>query len=310
MKESLIYTRDLSFSFGAFEVLHNINMQVPEGSVYGFLGPNGAGKTTMIKIMLGLLKTSENRVYISGYDIAVNPIPVLAKTGAMVESPTVYQHLSGRENVEIIRIMRNLPRKKTEEVLKQAGLEDDSERKAGQYSTGMKQRLAVAIALLGDPDLLILDEPMNGLDPSGIIEIRDFLKRINSEYRTTILLSSHILGEIEKLATHIGIIDKGVLKFQGSIGELQTLMQESNAFIIRTNNNSKALVGLSKRFHAHIIDDTIKVNAAGETEVADAIKLLVETGFDIYHVSTCKSGLEELFLNVLKMEPQYDSKVY
>ncbi|OFY51395.1 MAG: hypothetical protein A2Y87_05525 [Bacteroidetes bacterium RBG_13_46_8] len=301
MKTPLIHTHDLSFAFGTFGVLDKINLSVPEGSIFGFLGPNGAGKTTTIKILLGLLQTSRGKVFIFNQDISHNALPVLARTGAMVETPTVYPHLSGKENVDIVRILRNLPHERTREVLKRVGLWNDAKRPAGQYSTGMKQRLSLAVAILGNPDLLILDEPMNGLDPSGIIEIREFLKEINGNSGTTILLSSHILGEIEKLSTHIGIIDKGGLKFQGTMGELHEVLQESRIISIRTNDCPKAL-GILKDLYRipEANDGCIKVMVRDDADIAAAAKMLIAKGVDVYQISDQKSGLEELFIQILR----------
>ena len=294
MKSPLIHTHDLNFAFGKFRVLNKISLSVPEGSIFGFLGPNGAGKTTTIKILLGLLQTTRGKVFLFDQDISHNALPVLARTGAMVETPTVYPHLSGKENVDIVRILRNLPRERTRAVLDLVGLWDDAKRPAGQYSTGMKQRLALAVALLGNPELLILDEPMNGLDPSGIIEIREFLKKINRHKGTTILLSSHILGEIEKLSTHIGIIDKGDLKFQGTMRELHELLKESRIISIRTNDCTKAFGVLKDQFRIPETNDScLKVMVHDDAEIAAAIKILVGNGIDIFHVSDHQSGLED-----------------
>jgi ABC-2 type transport system ATP-binding protein len=296
----LIHTHDLNFAFGKFRVLNHIDLSVPEGSIYGFLGPNGAGKTTTIKILLGLLQTTRGKVFLFDQDIAQNALPVLARTGAMVETPTVYPHLSGRENVDIVRILRNLPRERTTEVLQRIGLWDDAKRPAGQYSTGMKQRLSLAVALLGNPDLLVLDEPMSGLDPSGIIEIREFLRNINEQSGTTILLSSHILGEIEKLSTHIGIIDKGNLKFQGTMEDLHKFLQVSRIISIRTNDNAKAFGILKDLFRIPDANEAcLKVMIRDDAGIAAAIKILVANGIDVYQISDHQSGLEELFIKVL-----------
>jgi len=300
VQQLLIHTEQLCFSFGTFRVLNKISLAVPPGSIYGFLGPNGAGTTTTIKILLGLLQTVEGKVFLFDHDIARDPLPVLARTGNTVETPTVYQHLSGRENVEVVRILRNLPREKTREVLQQVGLWDDSDRIAGSYSNGMKQRLSLAVALLGNPDLLILDEPMNGLDPSGIIEIREFLKKINEQSGTTILLSSHILGEIEKLATHIGIIDHGILKFQGAMGELHSKIQEFKTIYISTNNNNEAMSIISARdFQVTINGKSLVITVTQDSQVAAVVRLLVGKGIDVYQVQHHRSDLEELFLQVL-----------
>jgi len=300
VKPPLIHTHDLNFAFGKFRVLNKINLSIPEGRIYGFLGPNGAGKTTTIRILLGLLRTTRGKVFLFDQDVSQNALPVLARTGAMVETPTVYPHLSGKENVDIIRILRNLPRERTTEVLQRVGLWNDAKRPAGQYSTGMKQRLSLAVALLGNPDLLILDEPMNGLDPSGIIEIREFLRKINEQSGTTILLSSHILGEIEKLSTHIGIIDRGHLKFQGTMGDLHELLQVSRIISIRTNDSAKAIGILKDQYGIPEANGAcLQLMIRDDAEIAAAVKILVANGIDVYQISDHQSGLEELFIKVL-----------
>jgi ABC-type multidrug transport system ATPase subunit len=262
VKLPLIHTHDLNFAFGTYRVLNKINLSVPEGSIFGFLGPNGAGKTTTIKILLGLLQTTRGKVFLFDQDISHNALHILAKTGTMVETPTVYPHLSGKENVDIVRILRNLPRERTQEVLKRVGLWDD---------------------------------------PSGIIEIREFLRKINGHSGTTILLSSHILGEIEKLSTHIGIIDKGYLKFQGTMGALHELLQESRIISIRTNDCTKAF-GILKDLYRipETNDGCIQVMVRDDAEIAAVVKILVGNGIDVYRVSDHQSGLEELFIHVLR----------
>jgi ABC-2 type transport system ATP-binding protein len=219
----------------------------------------------------------------------------------MVETPSVYQHLSGKENVDIVRIIRKLPQSETREVLQLTGLWEHSKRPAGQYSTGMKQRLALAIALLGRPELLLLDEPMNGLDPSGIVEIREFLRKINAESGVTILLSSHILGEIEKLATHICIIDNGSLKFQGTPDELNNRLNKTSVAEIVTSDNARALKILNAAFSAVSIEEmAVLLNARNEKEIAQAVKMLVEAEISVFQVKTRQTDLERLFLDILK----------
>jgi ABC-type multidrug transport system ATPase subunit len=197
----VINTNGLTFNFGSQTVVKELSLQVPEGSIYGFLGPNGAGKTTTIKLLLNLLQTQEGGIEIFGFDFKTHRTEILSQVGSLIEQPAIYAHLTGRENLINRAILLHLTQA--------------ANKKAGNYSLGMKQRLGIALALLSDPKLLILDEPTNGLDPNGIIEIRELLKKLVSEHKKTVFISSHLLGEIERMATHVGIINNGQLLFQG-----------------------------------------------------------------------------------------------
>lgn len=213
-----IETRDLSYKFaGNAPVLDNINLQVPTGSIYGFIGPNGAGKTTTLKLILGLLKKQNGKIEIFNQEFEQNRIAILQKTGSLIESPSFYGHLTAHENLQLLNKLYKTPEQRIDELLTIVGLENTKKKKAGKFSLGMKQRLSIAIALLPNPSLLILDEPTNGLDPSGIIETRELLKKLNAEQNITIVISSHLLAEIEKLVTHVGIINRGKMLFQGPL---------------------------------------------------------------------------------------------
>ncbi|MBN2482032.1 MAG: ATP-binding cassette domain-containing protein [Bacteroidales bacterium] len=301
MPEPIITTHNLNFSFGRFQALKNINLEVHRNSIFGFLGPNGAGKTTMIKAILGLLKTSRHSIKIFSRELSHHKLSILSRVGAMVESPSLYPALSGFENVEIIRILRGLPRNESQRVLQTVSLSGDARRPVSQYSTGMKQRLALAIALLDKPELLVLDEPMNGLDPSGIIEIREFLLHLNRQFGITIFLSSHILSEIEKLATHIGIIDKGNLKFQGTFDELQMDVMGNRRVFFRTDDDDLASERL--KITGKIIE---KQNhgfyffAADQNDIAEAIRIMVNSQLQVFEAAPESNDLEDLFINIIK----------
>src|ERR1700739_1372105 len=221
----VIDTQGLSFNFGSQTVVKSLSLQVPEGSIYGFLGPNGAGKTTTIKLLLSLLKTQEVRIHVFGQELQSNRIKILSQIGSLIEQPAIYLHLSGRENLLNRALLLKVPEKRVEEMLDLVHLTNAAHKKAGQYSLGMKQRLGIALALLSDPKLLILDEPTNGLDPNGIIEVRELLIRLVTQYKKTVFVSSHLLAEIERMATHVGIINHGELLFQGSIKDLEGISQ-------------------------------------------------------------------------------------
>src|ERR1700712_2350567 len=230
----VISTNNLTFTFGNQTVVKSLSLQVPEGSIYGFLGPNGAGKTTTIKLLLNLLKTQEGSIHIFEKELQSNRIEILSQIGSLIEQPAIYLHLSGKENLLNRALLLQVSEQRVDEMLKLVHLTDAAHKKAGKYSLGMKQRLGIALALLPDPQLLILDEPTNGLDPNGIIEVRELLIRLVTQHNKTVFISSHLLAEGERMATHVGIINFGELLFQGSIGELQALSQP--LVCIETNN--------------------------------------------------------------------------
>jgi len=222
MSKFCLETIRLSHRFaGQDPVLHQLDLRVPEGSVFGFLGPNGAGKTTTLRLVLGLLKKQEGDIRIFGQPFAANRLAILSKIGSLIESPSIYAHLTASENLRVLQKIYRCPVERIDHVLQLTGLGGTGNKKAGRLSLGMKQRLGIAIALLNDPLLLILDEPTNGLDPEGIIEMRQLFRQLNDQ-GVTILISSHLLGEMEKLITHAGIIHKGELLFQGTLDELRS----------------------------------------------------------------------------------------
>jgi len=202
-------------------VLDRIGLRVPAGSIYGFLGPNGAGKTTTLRLVLGLLRKQSGRIEVFGKAFETDRLGILGRTGSLIESPSLYASLTAEENLRVWQKVYRCPEKRIDEVLVLTGLAETGRKRAGRFSLGMKQRLAIAIALLNDPALLILDEPTNGLDPEGIVAMRELFRMLNRERQVTILISSHLLGEMEKLITHAGIIHKGRLLFQGSLEELR-----------------------------------------------------------------------------------------
>jgi ABC-2 type transport system ATP-binding protein len=216
----IIQTHDLHFSYGRQAVLKGINLQVPAASIFGFLGVNGAGKSTTLKILLGLLGAPRNRVFLFGQDMVWHRLSILGRTGALIDGPTFYEHLSARSNLTVIARLLALPSARVARVLELVDLAHVADKPAVTYSTGMKQRLGIAIALLNDPPLLILDEPANGLDPLGILGLRNFLVRLQKEEGKTILLSSHLLDELQKIVTHVAILHEGLIRFQGRVEEL------------------------------------------------------------------------------------------
>jgi len=217
MRAAVIQTRKLTKK----NRVHELDLEVREGEIYGFLGPNGAGKTTTLKMLLGLVKPSAGAIRIFGESLGEKRSAILRQTGSLIESPSYYGHLTGLENLRVVQRLRGLPDRNVEEALRIVRLEKHRDKKAEAYSLGMKQRLGIAMALLAFPRLLILDEPTNGLDPAGMEEIRELIKTLPGRYGMTVLLSSHLLAEIEQIATSVGIINEGRMVFQGSLDSLR-----------------------------------------------------------------------------------------
>lgn len=298
MNNFAIQTIDLSYNFGNQVIIKDLNLNVPKGSIYGFLGPNGAGKTTTIKILLNLLRSPNDTVFIFGKDINTHRIECLKQMGSLVEQSAIYAHLTGKENLRNRALLLGIHKSKCDELLKLVGLSDAANKKAGKYSLGMKQRLGIALALLSDPNLLLLDEPTNGLDPSGIIEIRNLMIELAEKHQKTILVSSHLLAEIEKTATHIGIINKGALLFQGEVSELRNLNKP--ALKIETNNNGFSAQLLSQKGIEILREDngSIYLNYQDKTDIAQINALLVTNDIDVYGIGAESKDLENLFLDI------------
>ena len=294
----VIDTQGLSFNFGSQQVVKSLSLQVPEGSIYGFLGPNGAGKTTTIKLLLNLLKTDQGSIHIFGKELKSNRIPILSQIGSLIEQPAIYGHLSGKENLMNRALLLQVPEKRVDEMLNLVHLSNAANKKAGKYSLGMKQRLGIALALLSDPKLLILDEPTNGLDPNGIIEVRELLIRLVTQYKKTVFVSSHLLGEVERMATHVGIIDRGELLFQGSIGDLQAISQPQVQ--IEVDNTVDAANFLKKQgvSVSDINDDHITVPFESKTQMAEINGLLTRNNYPVYSIHKTQKDLEKLFLDI------------
>jgi len=297
-KAMVISTDNLTFNFGDQTVVKSLSLQVPEGSIYGFLGPNGAGKTTTIKLLMNLLQTQQGSIHIFDQELKSNRIKILSQIGSLIEQPAIYLHMSGRENLLNRALLLQVPEKRVEEMLELVHLTNAAHKKAGQYSLGMKQRLGIALALLSDPKLLILDEPTNGLDPNGIIEIRELLIRLVTKHQKTVFISSHLLGEIERMATHVGIINNGELLFQGSIGELQTLSQPM--IRVETDNTVDAGNLLTRNNYEvnDITDNYFYVPYTSKKQMGELNALLNKNGYLVYSIGKQQKDLEKLFLDI------------
>jgi ABC-type multidrug transport system ATPase subunit len=301
MKELAIETQDLTYHFGKQKVIDNLSLKVEKGSIYGFLGPNGAGKTTTIKVLLNLLKCPAEKVFIFGKDINTNRIASLKRMGALVEQPSIYGHLSGKENLYNRCILLGVQRSRALDMLQLVGLTEAADKKASKYSLGMKQRLGIALALLSDPELLLLDEPTNGLDPNGIIEIRNLMTELVSKHQKTILVSSHLLSEIERTATHVGIINKGKLLFQGTITELQNLNAATlHIQVTPLETASTLLKSAGYVFTVSNDPDSLQLPYVSPEVSGQINTLLVQNGCKVSTICRVKQDLEHLFLDITK----------
>jgi ABC-type multidrug transport system ATPase subunit len=294
----VISTEGLSFNFGNQHVVKSLSLQVPEGSIYGFLGPNGAGKTTTIKLLLNLLKTEEGSIHIFNKELQSNRIPILSQIGSLIEQPAIYLHLSGKENLMNRALLLEVSEQRVDEMLALVHLTDAAHKKAGKYSLGMKQRLGIALALLSDPKLLILDEPTNGLDPNGIIEIRELLIRLVTQHNKTVFISSHLLAEVERMATHVGIIDRGKLLFQGSIKDLEAISQPQVQ--VELDNTVDAANFLKKQgFNVtDINDNNLSVPYTSKEQMGEINTLLNKQGYMVFSIHKIHKDLEKLFLDI------------
>ena len=294
----VIDTKGLSFHFGSQQVVKSLSLQVPEGSIYGFLGPNGAGKTTTIKMLLNLLQTDQGSIHIFGKELTSNRIEILSQIGSLIEQPAIYGHLSGKENLANRALLLQVPESRVDEMLTLVHLKDAANKKASKYSLGMKQRLGIALALLSDPKLLILDEPTNGLDPNGIIEIRELLIRLVSQYKKTVFVSSHLLAEVERMATHVGIIDRGELLFQGSIKDLEASSQPQVQ--IEVNNTVDVANFLKKQGFtvSDISEDQLLIPFTSKMQMAELNTLLVNNNYKVFSIHKTHKDLEKLFLDI------------
>ena len=238
---NIIETKDLTKTYGGFTAVSHLNMHIRKGSVYGFLGPNGAGKSTTMKMFLGLTRPTEGSFQIDGKTYPADRISILKEVGSFIEAPAFYGSLTGEENLDIIRRILGLPRSSVQDALELVGLSQFRKRPAKKYSLGMKQRLGLAGALIGRPPILILDEPTNGLDPAGIHEIRTLIKSLPRQFDCTVLVSSHLLSEVELMADEIGILNHGRLLFEGTMDELRSSAHEAG---FPTDNLEETFLGM------------------------------------------------------------------
>lgn len=296
---TVITTDSLTKTYGKKDVVKDLDLRVPGGSIYGFLGPNGAGKSTTMKMILGLIKPSKGEITVLGKEVnEKNRLSVLRNTGSLIEAPSYYGHLSGVENLEIICTLKNVPLSEIQRVLKIVRMEKQKDKKVSQYSLGMKQRLGLAAALLGNPKILLLDEPTNGLDPAGIQEMRELVCSLPKQYGMTVLVSSHLLSEIDQMATHVGIINQGELIFQDSLSALHK--HSRSRLILKTDNDTAALsVLLSFGLSASLEGKTLCLKTTDNATVIKAVNVLVQSGIGILRLTEQQMSLEDIFLQLI-----------
>lgn len=299
MTDSLaIETTGLTRSFGSCVAVDGIDLRVPRGDIYGFLGPNGAGKTTTIRLLLGLLRADGGSILLDGEILTRDRRDIMRHVGALVETPTLYPHLTGRENLEITRRILRAPGSRVTTALDAFGLAKDADRLVRAYSLGMRQRLGLALAVLGEPRLLLLDEPANGLDPAGMRELRNQIRQFAHDQNVTVFLSSHVLREVEQLADQIGIINHGRLLFQGRIQELQRY-QPPLKIVTNRNADASAILKSNGWQVAGNSGDSTAVRITCNADIAAINRCLLEQGIEVYRLERTEESLEELFLGLV-----------
>ena len=298
--ETVIKTTSLTKQYHGKNVVSELDLCVPSGCIYGFLGPNGAGKSTTMKMILGLVKPTRGSVTVLGRTVdQQNRIELLKNTGSLIESPAYYGHLSGRENLELIASLKQVPDKQIDDVLHIVHLENQEQKKVSHYSLGMKQRLGLAAALLGYPRLLLLDEPTNGLDPAGIQEMRELICSLPKLYGMTVLISSHLLAEIDQMATYVGIIDNGSLIFQD---QLSVLHEHSHSRMkLLTTDNATAIQLLRKADLPVLTEHNslICLDSHEPSVILRAGKLLYQSNIGILRLEEEQKRLEDIFLSLV-----------
>ena len=296
----------LSKSFGSHHVLKNINVNVPKQAVYGFLGNNGAGKSTLVRLLMGLLKADSGNIEINGVLISPQQIDYKKDIGALIDSPCLYLHLTPKEYLGMSCLFKSLPKVCVEKALEDVDMQAHGNVKMANFSLGMKQRIGLANALLGDPKLLILDEPTNGLDPMGMQEIRKLLKQLPLRTGTTVFLSSHLLDEIQKTATHIGILHQGEIKIESPLDVL--LQQQSDSLDIVTDRPLE-LINYFKQQNTQVeltSEKQVRLLGVEQSQCATINQNIINSGFSLIESRFNQASLEKFFLNLIKGEENVD----
>lgn len=306
--QNMIETKDLCKTYGNRTVVDHLNLCVPRGCVYGFIGPNGAGKSTSMKMLLGLVHPTSGSVRLMGQEVTEqNRIRLLRHTGSLIESPSGYLHLTAQENLQIIADLKDVKHTEIERVLDVVHLTQDKDKKVGQYSLGMKQRLGIAMALLGNPEILILDEPTNGLDPAGIQEMRALIAGMPEKTGATVLISSHLLGEMEQMVNRVGIIHHGKTLFDGS---LQALRKHSQGDLnLRVLDVLKAMPILQRRGLPNVQKDgVLTLPPMPDFRLAEIVQELADSGAGVVELIRHTKSLEDIFLSLTESTQEVREK--
>ncbi len=297
-EELIVKTENLTKRFGEVTAVKDLNIEIRKGEVFGFLGPNGSGKTTTISVLLGLIRPSKGRIELFGNGSRKDLPTLLKRVGVVLENPPFYPNYSGRDNLKLLAgLTTKVSPERINEVLEFVGLKDRAKSKMKTYSLGMRQRLAIALALVNNPEFLILDEPTNGMDPAGIVEIRDLIRSLNKKGKT-IFLASHLLHEVEQVCTKVAIIKKGEVLAQGSI---DSLMKKGQEIRLKTTDNRKAADAIQNK-----IDKLESIEMAGDElivkvpmdKMAEVFSLLAEKGISILAIASRKESLEDVFIEL------------
>ena len=300
--QTVIETKALCKQYGPHTAVDHVELHVPQGCVYGFIGPNGAGKSTTMKMLLGLIHPTAGRVRLLGQELTEKSrLTLLRQTGSLIESPAGYLHLTAQENLEIVADLKGVPHKDIGRVLDIVHLTQDRSRRVGQYSLGMKQRLGIAMALLGSPKLLILDEPTNGLDPAGIQEMRALIQNMPAATGATVLISSHLLGEMEQMVEQVGIIDHGHILFEGPLTELQR-HSRGNVTLRLLDPAKAAPILRASGLTAHSDSSVVTLPPLQDALLADLVQKLAAGGAGIVELTPHTKTLEEIFLSLTSEE--------
>lgn len=297
----IIEIKGLNFSYTKKQpILKDLNLSIPRGSIYGFLGPNGAGKSTTMQILTDILNDYEGEVQLFEKPLREQTPQIFDKIGALVESPSLYLHLSGYDNLKYICALKQLDEQEILPILELVGLAGKGALKVKKYSLGMKQRLAIGMTLLGDPEILFLDEPVNGLDPMGMTEVRELLVKLNKERGTTIFISSHLLAEIEKMCTHVAIIHHGQVKFEGTMRELKELNQ-GHTIVIETIQAAAVQAQLAVKYDQVTVknEHELRVSIQHKNDIPDFVKYATSQDIPIYAIRS-EDDLEDWFLKLTK----------
>ena len=295
---NIVETRGLCKQYGQAMRVKQLNLSVPEGAVYGFLGPNGAGKSTTLKMVLGLARPTAGEITVFGKPVNPrNRIAILKQVGSLIESPSYYGHLTGEENLRIVQTLRGAPERDIKEVLSIVRLDGQKGKQVAHYSLGMKQRLGLAAALLGFPKLLILDEPTNGLDPAGNQEMRELICSLPGQFGMTVLVSSHLLSEIDQMADHVGIIREGELVFQDTLAALHARSRHHLALRTTDNGEAARLLGESK-IPCTLEDGYLILPLLTDADAAKLSRFLAAHRVDLLRMEERQKSLEDIFLEL------------